>query len=84
MKDPFNNSLEIMITKSMMPKEVWEHRDKVDAGNIIHEYILIKQKKSNLSRSQRDKILAKFERYKVKGIYSDKEINRIQTLISQP
>lgn len=84
MRNPFENP-ETFIIRSMLGnnKEMMAHRDKVNSGNIISEYILIQQKKSELSRSQRDKIVWKFEYYKRKGLYSGTDLQKIEELINQ-
>lgn len=81
MKNPFKNDMEFTFMRSMFPKELLDHRDKVDSGNIIPEYVKIQQKKSNLSRRQRDTIVLKFERYKAKGFYSERDLEKIKQLI---
>ena len=67
----------------MIPKEVWEHRDKVEASQIIGEYIRIQRKESDLSRNQRDRIVAKFNNYKNREFYSEKELIKIEEKINQ-
>ena len=65
----------------MMPKELLEHRDKVESGNIIGDYIKIQRKESDLSRNQRDRIVSKFNNYKKRGFYSEKDLKLIQSKI---
>lgn len=83
MRNPFEDS-ETFIIRSMLGnnKEMMAHRDKVNSGNIISEYILIQQKKSDLSRSKRDEIVWKFEYYKSKGLYSEEDLQKIKQLIA--
>ena len=81
MKNPFKNEMEFTFMRSMFPKELLDHSDKVDSGNIIPEYVKIQQKKSNLSRRQRDTIVWNFERYKAKGFYSERDLEKIKQLI---
>lgn len=83
MRNPFENP-ETFIIKSMLEsdKELIAHRDKVNSGNIIPEYILIQQKKSSLSRSKRDEIVWNFEYYKRKGLYSEEDLQKINQLIA--
>lgn len=85
MRNPFENP-ETFIIRSMLGnnKEMMAHRDKVNSGNIIPEYILIQQKKSKLSRSQRDKIVWQFKQYSRKGLYSETDLQKIDQLISNP
>lgn len=71
------------LTRSMMPKEIFEHRDKVEAFQIIPEYIKIQRKESDLSRSQRHNIVAKFNRLKNKGLYSDLDLQKIEKKINE-
>jgi len=71
------------LIKSMMPKELLEHRDKVESGNIIGDYIRIQRKESNLSRTQRDRIVAKFNNYKKRKFYSEKELEKIDLKIAE-
>lgn len=83
MKYPFETyENEFLIRSLMSAKEMMAHRDKVNSGKIIPEYILIQQKQSNLSRSQRDTIEWQFNSYKSKGLYSDKDLEKITKLIN--
>ena len=83
MRNPFETyENEFLIRSLMSTKEMIAHRDKVNSGKIIPEYILIQQKKSNLSRSQREVIEYKFNRYKSKGLYSEKDLEKITELIN--
>lgn len=66
------------LMKSMMPKSVYEHRDKVEAKEIIDEYIKIQRKESGLSRNQRDTIVSKFNNYKKREFYSEKDLQKIE------
>lgn len=66
-----------------MPKEVYEFRDKVESGEIISEYIKIQRKESSLSRSQRDTIVSKFNNYKKREFYSEKDLQKIELKIKE-
>lgn len=71
------------LMKSMMPNSVYEHRDKVEASQIIGEYIKIQRKESKLSRNQRDTIVSKFNNYKRREFYSEKDLQKIQFKINE-
>ena len=83
MRNPFETyENEFLIRSLMSTKEMMAHRDKVNSGKIIPEYILIQQKRSNLSRRQRDSIQWQFNSYKSKGFYSEKDLEKINKLIN--